>query len=259
MFSATPFSTYNVGLVTSDFLDDPTDWQYALPLLEDIRNTANSLKAINKTDCMSRYVGKTAGLASLLLVSVNHSMSQSLSDDTEHPSSSLLTNFTTIEGDGTYWGLNSDWMCSAWAAPGRRSSFACTSQFLMTHTDTWTLGYNFGFKVDYCLALDNGQVMDNAYALRSSPAIMIIVTGLNLFKCFCIAWTISLHRRDSWSRNAKSSVSEHVSDRRKEHQERRLLHLVTLGDAVASFLEERDEHTEGLDLSTMKTLSLIHI
>ena len=163
-------------------------------------------------------------------------MSQNLSDDMEYPSSSLLTNFTTIEGDATDWGLNSAWMCSAWAAPGLSSSFACTSQFLMCHKGTWRLGHNSGFKVDYCLALDNSQVMDNACALRSSPAIMIIVTGPNLFKCFCIAWTTYLYRRDSWSPNTRSSMSENVSNRIKGDRERRLLHLVPLAMQLLVFL-----------------------
>jgi hypothetical protein len=44
-----------------------------------------------------------------------------------------------------------------------------------------------------------------------------------------------------------------VSSRSRGDQERRRLHLVTLGDAVAGFLDERDEHKQGLDISTMKT------
>lgn len=249
MFAATPFSTYNVGLVTADFLDDQTEWNTSLSLLEDIRRAASQLEVISKIDCISRYVGKTSGLASLLVVSANITMSDELSDDSDHPRSSLLTNFTTIEGPGSDWGLNSDWMCSSWALPGLRSSFACTETFLMPYNKTWTLGNNSGFKVDHCLALDNGKIMNNACALRFSPVILIIVTALNLFKCVCIGSTVYLHWHDSYTPHASRGMRHKGrSYQNISEQKRNLRHLVTLGDAIASFLDEEDKHTKHMDL-----------
>ncbi|KAG9196600.1 hypothetical protein G6011_01721 [Alternaria panax] len=252
VFAATPFSTYNVGLVTADFLDDQAEWRTLLPLLEEIRRETRNLDPINKTDCIARYVGKTSGFASILLVSANITMSDKFSSDVGHPSSSLLTSFNTLESNGSDWGLNSDWMCSQWARPGVRSSFACTEPFLMPYNDTWTLlpsngtwsfGHNSGFKVDHCLTLGNDQPMDHACALRFSPAILVIVTALNLFKCFCIACTVYLYWQDSYTPSASQT---------SENERSSLSHLVTLGDAIASFLDKEDEHTKDMDMFTKK-------
>lgn len=229
--------------MTADFLTDRLDWQHPLPLLEDIRRNATyRLTKINKVDCISRYAGKTSGRASLLVVSADRFMSQQLSDDVGNPTSSLLANFTTIM-DGSDWGLNSDWMCSAWALPGLRSSFTCTEKFLMPFNDTWTLDHSYGkvstgsaaFKVDYCLALDNDRSMDHGCALRLSPIILMIVTGLNLFKCICIACTAFFHRHDSYRPHSKVSSTENDNRYEQSSRQSKSLHLVTIGDAIASF------------------------
>jgi hypothetical protein len=76
VFAATPFSPYELGLVTADFLDDQADWHHPLRLLEDIPHAAAQLEKIERADCISRYVGKMSELASVLLVSANITMSQ---------------------------------------------------------------------------------------------------------------------------------------------------------------------------------------
>jgi hypothetical protein len=175
------------------------------------------------------------------------------SDDAENPSSSLLTNFTRVEGQGTDWGLNSDWMCSARALPGQRSSFTCTEQFLMPYNGTWMLDHNSGFKVAYCLVLNNSRIMDDACALRFSPAILVMVTVLNLFKCFCIACTLYFHWHDRYTISTQRSSAADERHGGNLAQKQNLLHLVTLGDAIASFLDEEDECTKDMDLSTLET------
>jgi hypothetical protein len=165
--------------VTADYLEDSIPWHQSLPVLQSIRQNATQLERIGRAACISRYAGKVAGLASVLVVSSNITMSQRLSDDRVHPGSSLLSNFTTIEGPGTDWGLNSDWMCSAWAVWGHRSSMAYTEQFLMNYNETWTLAQlqirEHWIEVDYCLPMAQNRPMDAACALRLSPAILYIV------------------------------------------------------------------------------------
>jgi hypothetical protein len=135
--AATPFSTYEVGLVIADYLDDRAEWRYPLPFVARIRQNANAVSKIDKAECIQRYAGKSARLASVLILSSNTTMSHGLFDDEMNHSSSLLNNFTTIK-DGSDWGLNSDWICSAWAAPGRLSGVACTEKFIASFADTWT-------------------------------------------------------------------------------------------------------------------------
>jgi hypothetical protein len=147
VFAATPFSTHEVGLVTADYLDDWAEWRYPLPLIARTRQNANALSKIDKAECIQRYAGKSAGLAGVLIVSSNATMSHGLSDDEMNHRSSLLNNFTTIK-DGSDWGLNSDWICSAWAAPGRLSGVACTEKFIASFADTWTLRLWTGLEPD---------------------------------------------------------------------------------------------------------------
>jgi hypothetical protein len=259
VFAATPFSTYEVGLVTADYLEDSIEWYNPLPIVAKIRENASTLDKIDRAECIRRYAGTSAGLPSVLIVSSNATMSNRKSNDVINPGSSLLANFTTIEGPGTDWGLNSDWMCSAWAPPGGSSPVACTEKFIATFADTWTLRLSptvgikpgdvyseGGMKVDYCLVMDEGRSMESACALRVSPTILLIVTILNMFKCICIAWTAYLYRRDCRTPYNPGDSVEHMSSKT-------LLHLVTIGDAIASFLENEDGFTKDLDLATKAT------
>jgi hypothetical protein len=107
VFATTPFSTYEVGLVTADYLDDRAEWRYPLPLFARICQNANALSKTDKAECIQRYARKSAELASVLIVSSNATMSHGLFDDEMNHSSSLLNNFTTIK-DGSDRGLNSD-------------------------------------------------------------------------------------------------------------------------------------------------------
>jgi hypothetical protein len=238
VFAATPFNVYEVGFVTSDFLEDSIQWHEPLTIIKNLRQNATSLKKLDRTECISRYAGKIAGLPSVLIVSSNLTMSHGSSLESGNSNSSLLRNFTTIDGDGTDWGLNSDWMCSIWALPGFRSSKTCTEQFLMPYNETWTINLNneVWFKVDHCLSEDSSWDMNTACALRSSPVILTMVAGINFIKCICIAYITYLYKGDvrrTDKRPARGST-----------------HLVTIGDAIASFLDSQDDYTENMDTAT---------
>jgi hypothetical protein len=79
--------------------------------------------------------------------------------------------------------------------------------------------------------------MDAACALRLSPAILYIVIGLNFLRCIYIAFSMYLYRYE----RRTSGVSQSVP------------YLVTIGDAIASFLDEDDVYTKNLDLATKET------
>ncbi|KAF2832068.1 hypothetical protein CC86DRAFT_462450 [Ophiobolus disseminans] len=64
---------------------------------------------------------------------------------------------------------------------------------------------------------------------------MAIVTGLNLLKCVCITYTHYLHRR-----SARESATKGPP------------YLVTIGDAIASFLQDEDKHTMGFNWATKR-------
>lgn len=168
-------------------------------------------------------------------------MLQGDSLDTANASSSLLKNFTSISNLGSDWSLNNDWMCTKWAPPGFLSSKACTKEFLLPQVDKWTLQVDWDRsiwpKVDSCIPLGEVHPMGDKCALRESSTILAIVTGLNLVKCICIAYTARLHNRFS---------------RTKKSQDHETLYLVTIGDAIASFLEHEDHRTKNMNLASKK-------
>ena len=111
----------------------------------------------------------------------------------------------------------------------------------MPRAETWTLRKNeketeLWSKVAYCLPANGPKFMEASCALRLSPAIMIIVTGLNLFKCVCIAYTAYLHSRATRASESRSRKTP--------------LYLVTIGDAMHSFLQSEDIHTRDLNCAT---------
>jgi hypothetical protein len=138
---------------------------------------------------------------------------------------------------------------------------ACTEKFIASFAHTWTLRLWTGLepddvytdvlvKVDYYLVMDEGRSIHSACALRVSPIILAIVTILTSFKCVCIAWTAYLYRRD-----CRTPYSSPKSARTNKLSNRASLHLVTVGDVIASFLEEEDNFTKGLD-GAMKAMFL---
>ena len=78
--------------------------------------------------------------------------------------------------------------------------------------------------------------MGASCALPLSPLIMSLVTGLNLLKCVCITYTLYLHR---------SSTREPVIKTLNGPT-----YLTTIGNDVANFLQDEDEHTIDLNWAT---------
>lgn len=200
-------------------------------------------------------------------------MEDQLSFDQNNKRSSLLFNGSTIRG-AMYWRMNSDWMCNKWNVPNRVS---CTRKTMRPpYEDTWTLA-KFQFddiiltddptddvwsKVDHCLPRDDPRNMDDKCMLRISKVILIIVTALNTVKCICIALTIRLHnqicidpRYSAYSNEKQGLITRAMAVIRKpkrSSKDDKLLYLVTLGDAMASFLRDDDKETQTCGLASKK-------
>ena len=199
-------------------------------------------------------------------------MDDQLSRDENNSRSSLLYNGSTIHG-AIFWRMNSDWMCNKVNVANRAS---CTPKTMSSpYEDTWTLA-RFQFdvqpstdptrdiwtKVDHCLPRDEPRNMDDKCMLRISKVLLIISTALNMVKCICIALTICLHNQISI--DPRYSVYSSASERqgfiaramaviRKPQRLSKgdeLLYLVTLGDAMASFLRDDDKTTQTCGLAS---------
>jgi hypothetical protein len=145
-------------------------------------------------------------------------------------------------------------MCSAHETITNRGSTWCTAEHLLTTVNNWIItltlspkynGTSIGppnetlwIEVDHCVSAGARPWQDNC-TVRCSIGILGLVCGLNLFKCCCIGYTCFLFFR-SWEDRGHISTTELARNRS----------LVTIGDAVASFLQKPDVHTEGLDFAS---------
>lgn len=247
VFVAIPTSMYTVGVVTADFLSDERPWDHALPQLQSLRNDATNLGRLNNTECINRYIDRTAGLTDLLLVASNVTMQDHLSFAPDN-SSSLLTYLTSPSG--TAWVFTSAWMCTALTQPNEPSKF-CTKDLLLPQADHWAYFEQkwqgdgsteaFTAKIDYCIPAGDLQSMDDKCALRVSPLILTLVCVLNFFKCLCIFYTSYLHRQG----RKKNALRRGRAPLKK-------VPLVTIGDAINSFLQCPEEATTDLQFATRR-------
>ena len=241
VFSATPFSTYMIGVVTSDFMSDEKPWHDSHSDIRNLRLQATSRKRLGKEDCIERYTSNDSGLSSLLIVTSNITMRDQLSLSQTDNTSSLLSNFQSVY-HGSDWGLNKAWICSAHTPP-LHPSMGCTSNIALSYAPTWTIvdmesakihpDKSYWAQVDYCIPSSDVVNMQDRCVLRISSIILSIVCILNSLKCICIAYTLRLHKK------LKEASS-------------RTVHLITIGDAIASFLELEDQTTKAFQLVTAK-------
>ena len=239
VFAAKPFNSYRVVTVTSDYLTDvgpwPTQNNQTLHLLQNTK----SLFYLNATQCIERYISPNPGQMDVLLVAANVTMRDRASLVDGNSSSSLLYEYDSFDG-GTNWIWAQSWLCSAYAQPGSQPASWCTADYLAKEVDwivTWYSWISNGVvdkslwvKVDHCVSA-GVESLENHCALRYSALILLTVCILNTAKCAAIYYTAFLHYRSDINPREKAS-------------------LVTIGDAVASFLAEKDPTTERLPFAS---------
>jgi hypothetical protein len=270
VFMANPVSKYSIGYVTADFVYDAQPWnRSASPDLDQIRYNSSTVRLLSNKECITEYAGRLSGLSSLLVVSSDLMMADERSFDEGNPQSSLIHNESTLV-IAMDWRLNSDWMCTAWSTYGTRSKYTCTRKFLEPQAENWTVAQHHktpnrsvSMRVDRCLALDNRQDMQDKCVLRISKMILGLVTVLNLIKCVCIAHTVRLHNQFRIHRNDRAGLGDGYITKKLEDSVRTVLDskthldpiapcLVTIGDAIASFLEKEDPHTKQCMFATKR-------
>lgn len=267
---ANPVSRYSIGYVTKDFTDDLQPWQHlAIPDLEKIRYDSSTMRRLSNDECIAEYTSNLFGLSSLLVVSSNVTMADERSFETDNPQSSLIRNDTTLN-IAMDWRLNSDWMCTAWSSFGTRSRYTCTRKFLEPYAGNWTVvqhdpdpSHSVSMRVDYCLVLDDLQDMRKKCVLRTSKMILALVALLNLVKCICIVCTVKLHNQFRLQRGHRYRSRDGSITRTLERSVRTIFDskthldplapcLVTVGDAIASFLDHEDNHTRTFVFATKR-------
>ena len=241
VFAARPFSLYHIAVVTSDYLADAGQWPTQNNQTLHMLQNTESLSHLNRTQCIKRYISSTPGQKDVLVVAANITMEDKASMEGGASNSSLLYDMANVD-NGPSWIWAEGWLCSAFdQRPDLRPKSWCTADFLLSKEAEWTLRIytwnsngtiekSLWVKVDYCLSA-GVESLDGFCALRYSAEILLVVCILNLGKCAAIYYTAYLHYRSDKTPREKAS-------------------LVTIGDAAASFLAEKDPTTEHLPFAS---------
>ena len=240
VFAASPYNQYRIATVTSDYLADTGPWPtHNNQTLHMLQNTT-SLSHLNRTQCIERYTNFAPGQMDVLVVAANVTMKDHASLADGNTSSSLLFEDNSFNGRAN-WIWAQSWLCSAFAQPGLPPVTWCTTEYLVSKEAEWTIteptwlsngniDKSLWVKVDHCLSA-GVESLDSFCALRYSPLVLLMVCVLNVAKCAAIYYTAYLHHRSATNPREKAS-------------------LVTIGDATASFLAEKDFTTEHLPFAS---------
>jgi len=255
-----PRNNYQLAVVTSDYAMDLTAWPVNTPQAQDLQWALqnNRLTALDFSDCWARYTNTTIALGDVVIVADNITMDMNLpKSNGSGPStiifdthSSLLWEDWNAQGDEG-WIYGGIWMCSAFYRIGDFTGRWCTADLLASQRSDWIISYypgiGFGsantqltnvttFKVRSCLSAGS-QTWETGCSVRYSLGILIIVCILNGLKAAAIIYTYSY-----WDHGTRSRSADKQEIRELDYS------LVTVGDAVASFLQFRDPTTNNLPL-----------
>lgn len=217
IFLSTPIYSYTAAFATEDYRRKNDSW--GTEKLNRIRQESmTTYEELDNSDCIDRYINRLNGGKDVVVIT-NKSSSQ-------NHNSTLLGSF-----DLRKFPKDGFWICASPYIGFKAGDGGCTKWFMNQFRTNWTVVYNGESRYvpgdrDAVLALScySGGVHteDNKCGLHFSTSIMIFVCALNLIKCLLICWT------RYYVRNSEL--------------------LVIPGDAIVSFLQTPDVHTE--DMST---------
>ncbi|KAK5994722.1 hypothetical protein PT974_03105 [Cladobotryum mycophilum] len=217
VYSSLPFVLFPTAIVTSDFLEATDDWHrvnittnadktltYALH--EDVRNFIR----LPVSSCIQKYIDPLKSTSDLVLVAKNLTASQR--------GSSLIKGW--VSGDSpNLWQAATQWICEPYEPNPLDWTRYCSATWAKTFSEHWVQRISPPeriVEIDYCLVGPEGN-NQNRCGLNYNVWTVAVVWILALLETAFVFCT-----------------------RKKFHEST----LLTLGDAVASFLEEPTKHVE---------------
>ncbi|KAK1079829.1 hypothetical protein LTR33_006062 [Friedmanniomyces endolithicus] len=261
VFLVTPKDNYRVAFVTSDFASDLDPWTSGDLQLQDLQRNllAGNLTELRPDECSDLYLNNTIALYDVVVVAGNVTMTDRRSKTTNTNSSLLFDTWNTNGSAG--WIYGTTWPCLSLCPPGPTCAIDSMPWCRPAVLDgqNWTVAaWNYDpelgtlgtFSVDASNDSSNSlrmgvnrcfsaghQSWTGYCTVRYSFGVMIVVCILNAVKITCLAYTWWLFRKGS--KNTDQTSLESIES---DHS------LVTVGDAVASFLKRKDPYTKNLPL-----------
>lgn len=232
MFSSFPYVMYTTVVVTDDYLTNTVPWNTTNPRTLALFNEGHTFERLNNTACIERYMDPLSGAGDVIVVTTLANNSVTYND-----SSSLLDSFQL--GALNDWETISRWMCSGQSA--LYTGF-CSQANLAPFAHNWSITVGASnnptyVSVAYCLSQGTSDMKDWC-ELHFSEIIMIVVCCMNVVKVVGIWFTWYLSTKEIRSRRDKNVRKQKPGDDL----------LITIGDAMESFLDRPDETTAGMCL-----------
>ena len=214
VFSSLCTSEYNVFLVSSEFLDgapfdvsDMTVYGYS-HTLEDYQKDQTSLEKLDNKACVELYTAPIISKFSDVVLVSTHSNATNFLPFYDHSQSQLLT------GRDGLCSLPMLSHCDPSEVIDNPQNWSIDMSTMPPWCEPTTPFLNDGRRIQYCLS----KRVEEHCKLQFSLVIMIVVVISNLIKTVCMSMIV-------WKQDSEP--------------------LVTLGDAIASFLDRPDMTTKG--------------
>ena len=228
VFYTFPTYGYRVAVASSDFQNFNQSWPSKAGFeFDPLRESATDLEFLEPADCIDRYLNIYNAGKDVIVVTKRTTA--------ENSNQTLLTNEVT---GGPVWYFEEYWICSSTEIYAAMLPGGCTQGVMNNFYSNWTIASGDiapktdnslgggSVEVDHCLSagLNDSQ---KQCSVGFSTYIMGIVIAMNALKC---GFVLFVH----WKSGKFGAI-------------------VTLGDAIASFLQEPDHHTEQMCLTTKRT------
>jgi len=227
VFTSIPFTVFTGAIATSDVLSAPDRW---LPYnttaavrrgkftdkekIYDLKERARAFAVLNRSSCLKRYTDPLQATSDLVVVAKNISAAQ-------NNGSSIIQGW--VNGLSTQeWDAANGWVCYA-HQPAKGSRF-CSPTWAASFTrswklDTWEAPKHRRVAVDYCLVGDEGNNAARC-GLHFSVSVMALVCFGTFMGFATIVWMAITERGFT---------------------------MVTMGDAIAEFLEHPEQESSPHD------------
>ncbi|KAE8166654.1 hypothetical protein BDV40DRAFT_285404 [Aspergillus tamarii] len=256
IFTSFPIVVIPRAVATNDFLTVRYNWTASDPLShfswwkpaagygEASKNTsmiytlqdgAANFTYLDTEACIKRYINPMTATSSVIIVARNVSTVQ-------NNGSSLIDGWVS---GWEPWSGSSSWICRA-HQDIHKDRF-CNWDFAKSFTNDWKLSWPRGVQVDHCLSADEGRSRDRC-GLHYSTHILAIVCVCTFLESLLVYWTAFHHFRNMRTKEQK-----------RDHRT-----MVTIGDAINSFLEHPRSYINELtdeddDASTCYRLGAVQI
>lgn len=235
MFTSIPWVSYPIVYATSDVIETGDNWALSHPIVpfnlprpsanreppDPVSNKYQNFSTVyalhdqakgftrwERKDCLQEYIDPLKSTRALLLVASNVTAA-------ENNGSSLIGTWIS----GWYpWNRDNQWICRVSDMDSPHFKKWCTWGRASQYIDEWVVRYDHtSMLVDHCLVGEAGN-NDQRCGLHYSAYILPIVCTSILGEGLLILWT--------WSRLRNPEKNPRVKT------------LITMGDAVAEFLEQ---------------------